>query len=112
MEAAARYIISLMFVIFVGFPKEVFAKNTESMLQEVSLAEGLSGLSATDFCMDSDGQMWISTSQGLSVYNGQFVTSFNVPGVSSRNAYSVHLDINGHGDVYLAGGGGLFVLPF
>ena len=112
MEATARYIISLMFVVFVGFPKEVFAKNAESMLQEVSLAEGLSGLSATDFCMDSDEQMWISTSQGLSVYNGQFVTSFTVPGVSSRNAYSVHLDINVHGDVYLAGGGGLFVLPF
>ena len=112
MKATAWNIILLIFIMFVGFPMEGFAMDDESMLKEVSLEKGLSGLSATDFCMDSGGQMWISTSQGLSVYNGKFVTSFNLPGISSRNAYCYRLDINSHDDVYLAGHGGLFVLPF
>ena len=86
--------------------------DTGQLYRSISVDEGLAGLTATDFCMDRDGQLWISTSQGLSLYNGQFVTSFEIPNVSSRKAYCFHVDVNEKGDVYVASGGGLFVLRF
>lgn len=68
--------------------------DTGQLYRSISVDEGLAGLTATDFCMDRDGQLWISTSQGLSLYNGQFVTSFEIPNVSSRKAYCFHVDVN------------------
>lgn len=99
-------------LLFIEMPLWADSMDYENVLKNVSLDNGFINLSASDFCMDADGQMWMSTSQGLFVYNGQNFTSFKLPGVSPRDLSCYHVDINNRGDVYVAGHGGLFVLPF
>lgn len=99
-------------LLFIEVPLWADSMGYENVLKNVSLHNGFVNLSVSDFCMDADGQMWMSTSQGLFVYNGQYLTSFNLPEVSPRDLSCYHVDINSRGDVYVAGSGGLFVLPF
>ena len=99
-------------LLFIEMPLWADSMDYENVLKNVSLGNGFVNLSVSDFCMDADGQMWMSTSQGLFVYNGQYLTSFKLPEVPSRDLSCFHVDVNSSGDVYVAGHGGLFVLPF
>lgn len=106
-----KYMFFWIFL-FIEMPLWADSMGYENVLKNVSLDNGFVNLSVSDFFMDADGQMWMSTSQGLFVYNGQYLTSFNLPEVSPRDLSCYHVDINSRGDVYVAGSGGLFVLPF
>jgi ligand-binding sensor domain-containing protein/AraC-like DNA-binding protein len=103
---------ALFLMLFMEMPLWADSMDYENELTNISLDKGYVNLIASDFCMDADGQMWMTTSQGLFVYNGQNFTSFKLPEVSPRDLSCSHVDINRHGDVYVAGHGGLFVLPF
>lgn len=60
-------------LLFIEVPLWADSMGYENVLKNVSLHNGFVNLSVSDFCMDADGQMWMSTSQGLFVYNGQYV---------------------------------------
>lgn len=107
-----KYVLFLTLLLLTGMPLGTSAMEGEDMFKNVSLENGLSNLSASDFCMDSDGQMWISSFRGLCLYNGQYITFFQPSGVPKRDMVCHHVDVNSRGDVYVAGRGGLFVLPF
>lgn len=64
-----------------------FTAATPATLQRISTSEGLSQGTINDFFQDEAGFVWLSTAEGLNIYNGYTVRPFEHATASFTNAY-------------------------
>lgn len=82
-----------------------------SNIRQLTLADGLAGLSVTDIEEDRSGQVWIATSNGISLFNGDRMRNYSLPKTQDKqpnNCYDIELDADGN--VWAATKAGLFFL--
>ncbi|MGM9777856.1 MAG: two-component regulator propeller domain-containing protein [Prevotella sp.] len=80
-------------------------------IRQLTLADGLAGLSVTDIEEDRSGQVWIATSNGISLFNGDRIRNYSLPKTQDQqpnNCYDIELDAEGN--VWAATKAGLFFL--
>ena len=80
-------------------------------IHQLTLADGLAGLSVADIEEDRSGQMWIATSNGISLFNGDRIRNYPLPMTHDRQPnYCYDIDIDDDGNVWAATKAGLFFL--
>ncbi len=70
-------------------------------MQNLTLADGLSGMSVTDINETDDGLVWIATSNGVSLYNGYRLVRYPFP-VDWTDNYCYQIVSGEDGDLYAA----------
>lgn len=77
----------------------------------LTFRDGLAGTSVTDIITDHNGEMWLSTSNGINTYNGKRLVSFSLDADSRRNfAYHVYEAPDHH--IYATSQHGIFRMTY
>lgn len=104
MKAVYKLIITAILMVSVSL---VHANG----LTQMSLKEGIAGVSVTDFHEDKSGLMWIATSNGINLYDGINIQTYRLENTEIKNPVLVYrISISDSGNVYAATNTGLFVL--
>lgn len=83
-----KFLCCFWLIVGVGLSCHVQAVQQQSVtLKRISTAEGLRQGTVNDIYQDSTGFVWLSTAEGLNVYNGYSVKPFNVAFEELKNAY-------------------------
>lgn len=80
-------------------------------LRGLTLRDGLAGMSVTRMAEDPTGKMWLATSNGVSLYNGQSFKNYTLPRQKNglpNPCHDIALDHNGN--VWVATKAGVFYL--
>lgn len=76
--------------------------RANTSLRQLTIENGLSGMTAVDAAEDPGGMLWIATSNGVSLFNGKSVKQYPLPksaqGFANR---CFDIDIDSHGDVWV-----------
>lgn len=104
MKAVYKFVITAILMVSVSL---VHANG----LTQMSLKEGIAGVSVTDFHEDKSGLMWIATSNGINLYDGINIQTYRLENTETKNPVLVYrISISDSGNVYAATNTGLFVL--
>lgn len=80
MKAVYKLIITAILMVSVSL---VHANG----LTQMSLKEGIAGVSVTDFHEDKSGLMWIATSNGINLYDGINIQTYRLENTETRIPY-------------------------
>lgn len=84
---------------------------TADDLRLLTLRDGLAGMSVKRIAEDTTGKMWIVTSNGISLYNGQSFKNYTLPKLPNGLPNICHdIDLDHNGNVWTATRLGIFVL--
>lgn len=80
-------------------------------MRHLTLADGLAGLTVSDIEEDRSGQVWIATSNGISLFNGDRIRNYSLPKTHDLQPnYCYDVELDGEGNVWAATKAGLFFL--
>ncbi|MGN0283143.1 MAG: AraC family transcriptional regulator [Prevotella sp.] len=80
-------------------------------IRQLTLADGLAGLTVSDIEEDRSGLMWIATSNGISLFNGDRIRNYPLPKTQDKQPnYCYDIEIDDDGNVWAATKAGLFFL--
>lgn len=72
---------------------------TASELRQLTITDGLAGMTAIDVEEDHDGMLWIATSNGVSLFNGKTLRNYQLPRTAegyANRCYDVEIDKEGN----------------
>lgn len=88
-----------------------FATGSDALWRNITLRDGLAGLTVTDFAQDPTGMMWIATSNGITLFNGMSLFNYPLPRNDEGNPnYTYQLALDQKGNVYAATRSGVYKL--
>lgn len=105
-----NYILHLI-IFIVLCPLHTSARLWNQHWRNITLKDGLAGLTVTDFAQDQSGMMWIATSNGISLFNGSSIFTYPLPRTSEGvPSYTYEIALDTKGNVYAATRGGIYKL--
>lgn len=80
-------------------------------LRQLTLHDGLAGVTVTAVKEDPSGKIWVATSNGVSLFNGVSLKNYPLPRLTEGMAnYCFDIDIDSAGNLWTATKGGVYVL--
>lgn len=78
------------------------------VMEYVGKEDGLSGETVSKVVPDAEGRMWVATNNGVCLYNGLKVLSFDIPFDGNRRNYTYDIAIHAGHAIYAATGQGVY----
>ncbi len=78
------------------------------VMEYVGKEDGLSGETVSKVVPDAEGRMWVATNNGVCLYNGLKLLSFDIPSDGNRRNYTYDIAIHKGHAIYAATGQGVY----
>lgn len=104
-----RIIASAQTVVFLFLSFSVFLTQAENF-KNLSLEEGLSHPGVTSIAQDKLGRIWIGTREGVNIYDGIRITSFNAWFTDAQNKEKLWIGNRVHGIAFDSTGNGFLLI--
>lgn len=78
------------------------------VMEYVGKEDGLSGETVSKVVPDAEGRMWVATNNGVCLYNGLKLLSFDIPSDGNRRNYTYDIAIHAGHAIYAATGQGVY----